>query len=190
MFAVILLASSCFVFGQVIGTWQFFNTFCSLFEPDKLKCNFLNFPFSFISFFSLFFFLIPECNIEFQLDFEYDLKDSSGKNLFSSSENVHLEHSAARFIGNSYISVWRFQEAEFGDKISIRLNFKQDGFQSEVQQLVGNCVIGSKPSVSISIDKQREMVIYSIMTYTDFKIIEAPYNVSLYSDCILFKSLY
>lgn len=122
------------------------------------------------------------------MDFEYDLKDSSGKNLFSSSENVHLEHSAARFVGNSYISVWRFQEAEFGDKISIRLNFKQDGFRSEVQQLVGNCVIGSKPSVSISIDKQREMVIYSIMTYTDFKIIEAPYNVSLYSDCILFKS--
>ncbi|KAH3857696.1 uncharacterized protein LOC127871473 [Dreissena polymorpha] len=113
-----------------------------------------------------------KCKPEFYLDFNGDIADRSGNNIYMGNTNVLLDGNTGAFNGGATLTVWRFSGMSFGQQLTISFRFRLSvtARTGKLMHIVSNCCLQCqgepKPSLDIALipGEKGGIAVFSITT--------------------------
>lgn len=95
--------------------------------------------------------IVPVCEPDLNMHFQNEAKNKAGNKIAVGQWAVKYLKNGALFTGNSYITLWRFRSAYFGNAITIQMTFKEIEGPRLKQVLLSNCNREGNPSIEIAL---------------------------------------
>ncbi|KAL4216359.1 collagen [Mactra antiquata] len=127
---------------------------------------------------------LTDCSPAANFPFEGNFADTSGQNAYAGTEFVEIASGTAKFAGKGMINIYRFSMDDFGQKLVMKIKFKQSATAQGIQALVTNCVYSAEQgsSLSIKVDADASQVIFSTDTELKTSKIRVPFAKGIWNE--------